>query len=507
VIHSDYLDLAIGLAVVFFLAGMLVSGLNEGVSWLTRVRSKFLWAYLYDLFNDDRKNRALPRGRAGIMRLWGSTKDHRPQAGGSTFQVTDDDIETTDWLKRLAYALDPIDAPQLTKPGGAPPLTTIKNIPPKSLAQAFLEVFADVGRQDVTRAVATILDRAASPTQIATGIEQLTRRLDLASSNASTAFTTFRARLAEIGFANNATELEQRRAAADTLTTALMPGRDEGPDLRLRDAWRAAAEAWPQGLGIDQVRAVVDATARVFPDSFARLRIETALAKLGANSPLSPTLRRLWESASGEIDTFRDNVESYLDSELQRLSGYYRRCIRVVMFSFAFLVAVVGGIDAISVGRNLWRNPEARSSLVQLADQIGTAPTTSVDAAAPGSQPDEAASTPTTTSGLERIQAECAKAHPPDDATISSPEEAAAAYGKVRTCVGDALDQLTGVGVIDNALWMDPRAWWDDWWNSRFWVHAIGIILTSLALMLGAPFWFDIIKRATGLRKGARGDT
>ena len=34
-----------------------------------------------------------------------------------------------------------------------------------------------------------------------------------------------------------------------------------------------------------------------------------------------------------------------------------------------------------------------------------------------------------------------------------------------------------------------------------------GIVATALALMLGAPFWFDLIKRATGLRKGLSGDT
>jgi hypothetical protein len=93
-----------------------------------------------------------------------------------------------------------------------------------------------------------------------------------------------------------------------------------------------------------------------------------------------------------------------------------------------------------------------------------------------------------TVKGLELIQKKCSDAHPPDDATISNPDEAAAAYAKVRNCVGDALDQLTGVGVIDHALWMDPGAWWHDWASWRFWLHAVGIVATALALML-APFW------------------
>ena len=492
-VHSDYLDLAIGLAVVFFLAGMLVSGVNEGISWMTRVRSKFLWAYLYDLF-DQRAERALPRGRLGIVKLWGGRNDRRPEAGGSTITVPTDCVEAGDWLKRVAYALDPIDAPQLTSRSNKT-LTTIKSVPPASLAQALLEVFSDVGRQEVTRPIRTVLDHSATPEDLKAAIDRLTRLLDAEFSDLERAATTFRSKLIELGDAHTSVLDEQRRNAADELT-ALAPKPAGHTDQQLRDAWRAAAVAWPEGTNDDQLRAVVDATTRVYPDGFARLRIETALTKLDPESPLAPTLKRLWETASGQIDAFRGNVESYLEGELKRLSGYYRRSIRIVMLSLAFLVAFAGGIDSISVGRNLWRNPADRAALVSLADGVASGTATSTDSDA-GS----------TVKGLELIQKKCADAHPPDEATIATPEDAAAAYAKVRNCVGDALDHLTGVGVIDHALWMDPGAWWDDWINWRFWLHAIGIGATALALMLGAPFWFDLIKRATGMRKGLSGDT
>lgn len=38
--------------------------------------------------------------------------------------------------------------------------------------------------------------------------------------------------------------------------------------------------------------------------------------------------------------------------------------------------------------------------------------------------------------------------------------------------------------------------------------HGIGILLGAVALFMGAPFWFDVIKRLTGLRKlSPAGDT
>ena len=493
-IDSEYLDLAVGMAVVFFLAGMVVSGLNEGIAWLTRVRAKFLWSYLYDLFDGDRSARALPRGRLGITKLWGKRNDKRPAAGGSTIALTPGAIGTTDWLSRVAYALDPIDAPQLLTHAGT--LTTIKSVPASSLAQGFLEVFADVGRQEVTRSVGVLLDRNAEAGEATVAIDRATQLLDAGLKDVRDAFTTFHTQLAATGDASDEAMDQARRDAADALTGALLALHGSGSDPRLRDAWRAASQAWPTGPSDDQLREVVDATARLFPANFARLRVAAAIAELDPQSPLAPTLRRLWEVSSGEIDTFRGNVESYFDGEFQRLSGYYRRCIRTVTFALALLVALVGGVDAISVGRNLWRNPNERAALVQLADDVaqdGT-PITTSDAAGTGI-------------GLERIQQECAKAHPTDADTINGVDDAADAYAKVRNCVSGALDQLTGVAVINRALWVDAGAWWADWANSRFWVHAIGITFTALALMLGAPFWFDIIKRLTGLRKGPAGDT
>ena len=60
---SDYIDLAIGLAAVFFLASLVVSALADGIQWPLRVRSKFLWAYLHDL-TSVRRVHLLPRGQA-----------------------------------------------------------------------------------------------------------------------------------------------------------------------------------------------------------------------------------------------------------------------------------------------------------------------------------------------------------------------------------------------------------------------------------------------------------
>ena len=493
--HSPYLDLATGLAVIFFLCSLVVSGLNEGLNWITRVRAKFLWAYLHDLFDSER-GKALPRGFGAIANLWGARNDKRPSSGGDANVPTSGVVEASAWLSRLAYALDPIDAPPLrtsAKSAKASNLTTIKNVPAASLAQALVEVFSDVGRQEIESAITVILDPRADPAAVTAAIDRTARSVDASgAATVSAALNEFRDSLVAASGTSDDERPAAVQTAADTLATALLgiPNAQDTPGFT--EAWREVSRAWPAAPGSDQVTAAGHALAHTFPTGFSRQRIENALTRLGPKSPLYPTLRRVWEAACGDVDKFRKGIETYFDGELHRLSGYYRRSIRIVVFGLAVLVAAAGAVDTFSITRSLWRNPGDRAALIQQADQL----------AGSGS----AAAGASTAGALEGVKLACENAHPSDTSTITNPDEAAAAYTKVRTCVSDALDHLTGLGVIDHAVWIDPSAWSHDWAHG-FLGHAAGVLLTALALSLGAPFWFDAIKRLTGVRKGMVGET
>ena len=83
-------------------------------------------------------------------------------------------------------------------------------------------------------------------------------------------------------------------------------------------------------------------------------------------------------------------------------------------------------------------------------------------------------------------------------------------------CVDDALTQLSGLGVIDQSLWASPSEWLDDFapfyrsdgeQGGDWALHTLGVALTAAALVLGSSFWFDLIKRLTGLRRHLVGQT
>jgi hypothetical protein len=397
-IRSEYLDLAIAMSTVFFLASLAVSGLQEAVQFPLRVRSKFLWAYLHDLVTVGQKK--LPTGIRGILTLWGKSNDVRPPVESEPAEVPvvagdPKFLKFNTWrtqqpaanalLSGLATALDPIAAPELSDAAGRRRQTTIQHIPAASLAQALVEVFS-------------------------AGVSEPTV-------------------LAEQSIDGGAT-----------------------------------AE-----------------------------RITEALKNLGA-APLGKTARRLWEAAQADVDTFRKNLEGYFDAEMVRLSGYYRRSIRLIVGTLAVLVAVFANIDTFAVTKGLWHNPQGRSALIAQADALVVAPPTSVAGSV--------ADTPL----LRQLQQKCQPQPTPQEST----EALAKDLERSRACVDDVLTNVTGLGVVDHAIWTGLSKWWGNWTNRSFggWLlHALGVFVTAVALFLGSSFWFDLIKRLTGIRRGLVGQT
>jgi hypothetical protein len=42
---------------------------------------------------------------------------------------------------------------------------------------------------------------------------------------------------------------------------------------------------------------------------------------------------------------------------------------------------------------------------------------------------------------------------------------------------------------------------WDAWWTQVFNLsHVIGMVLTTVAIMFGAPFWWEVLRRLMGMR-------
>jgi hypothetical protein len=520
---SEYLDLAIAMAVVFFLASLIVSGLNEGIQRAFRIRSKFLWAFLHDLA-DKQRTKALPEGKAGVINLRGN--DMRPlmklaqptrqkgepsspardmarrwaAAPTPSARQVDGSGRTSDFLQLLFRSLEPIGAPELrSKDKKAKQKTTISHVPTASLAQAFLEVFAEVGRTRMDALVLELSERLLADDPM--GDAALVMRVAEGAGKEKEA--AFSDALAAFVAAVRGAKDDGAAAVVFSRSVAVIPGAHtgvvQGEDLStaaagLVSAVRAAQPHDPGSATPEPVRTAAEtmssAIIRTFPEGFARQRIDVALAGL-EDSPIGPTARRLWEAAEGKVDEFRAGLEHWFDSEMIRLGGYYKRSIRVILAILALVVAFTLNIDSLQLVRDLWRNPDGRTALVTQADEL---------AATPGATPPAAGT-------LRKLQADCEAEAATTTVEGTDVEKTTDRIRAARTCVNDALNKLSGLNVVDRPIWK-ASLWGEDWTKSWAWIlHPLGLAGTTLALVLGAPFWFDLLKRLTGIRSGKVGQT
>ncbi|MEO3857695.1 hypothetical protein ABGB08_22515 [Acrocarpospora sp. B8E8] len=167
-----------------------------------------------------------------------------------------------------------------------------------------------------------------------------------------------------------------------------------------------------------------------------------------------------------DMEAFRKGVEDWFDGEMTRLTLLYRRYVRWAVGVLSLLVTLLFSMDALEYGKTLLNDNAYRSAVAAFADQ--------------GEQ------------ALAPIKAQC---EPDKD---------------IYTCVTDVLSTPAFVKIFAHApvsAAIPPSgspAWtWrgGDWWDRLVTPsHWPGFLLTLVALLFGAPFWWDMFRRVTGLK-------
>jgi hypothetical protein len=166
-----------------------------------------------------------------------------------------------------------------------------------------------------------------------------------------------------------------------------------------------------------------------------------------SNANLRTLLQALLDESANDLDAFRAGIARWFDSAMDRLSGAYKRFTQVVTFSVGLLLAAGLNVDAIHVARTLYADPPLRAAMVSAAEaQVKQSPS----------------------------------------AAKSAPAAIAAQLGDFAKAESD-LTQVAPVG------WPSGPYSFDAW-------VGLGWLLTALAGLLGAPFWFDTLQTIVNVR-------
>lgn len=175
--------------------------------------------------------------------------------------------------------------------------------------------------------------------------------------------------------------------------------------------------------------------------------LHTMVAKID-NDVAKKRLGDALDHARGNVDAFRLNLEDAFNDVMDRATGWYKRKVQIILFIVA--LAVAGGLnaDTLNVADRLARDDAVRAQVVAQAQA----------AVADNTQSDESPTTKEVEKQIERARA------------------TALPLG------------WSGENVQEGKL------------GFVILLKAAGILMTAVAMLLGAPFWFDTLGKFARLR-------
>ena len=164
------------------------------------------------------------------------------------------------------------------------------------------------------------------------------------------------------------------------------------------------------------------------------------IGKIKVGHPLKEILGAMVDDGDDAANALKERLAGWFDEGMSRVSGWYKRRAKLFIFIIAGTVTVATNASSIHIAEELWRNDALRTQIAARA-------------------------------------------------------EAAVEDGNVSTVGAGNLESLESFPIG----WGEREGGWLDWLKRIF-----GWLMTTAAVSLGAPFWFDLLGKVANLR-GAGG--
>ncbi len=180
--------------------------------------------------------------------------------------------------------------------------------------------------------------------------------------------------------------------------------------------------------------------------SFADAAVELARKAESVPEGLRDRLNNLTVDVGEDLVAVKAGLEHWFDDAMEALESRYKKWATTWLFVIGLAIAVATNSSAVNVAVDLWNDTTTRDAVVAAAEGVSSA---GADAAA-----------------------------------ITDVANTTEALTQLRLPVG-------WTGLAPGGV---------DWWVS----HVAGWLATAALLMLGAPFWFDLLGKLVSLRTSGR---
>jgi hypothetical protein len=533
---SVVIDVVIAMALVFFVFSLVTSGLREVVAWLASTRSKVLWRSVRELLDDPISHGLQPLYEAVAQQPSEVGAEYRSSVNASerSLRTSRDELTTPEgWSAAVDTEMSALGAALISSDGLQGPLTQARTL----LKEAYREptrmstitdmLFPSNSTQGRPRSpvVPTIGNVTVIAESVHNGIRSFTdavydhpliRQVDKTVAGTKSQLTWL-----ESG--------DFSGAALDLIQAA-------GVERVMTDRWAEAVKDIAEAIGREEaeisaelVSALKQVEDRIVAGTVTTGAIETALVQLKTQllteadsdthrkrvgrklealqlslleiepldlieqglealeniGPVRDTVARAAAAARSaetaavdQLSAVSANIGSWYDARMASLTVWYRKRSRFVGFVLAFLVVLGFNVDAVDLPRELWQNEAIRSALVAVAE------TSELDLAACTDK----STTEDVTECVEDVEA-----------VVDELIETGLPVGWVAAndCNGRCDNPL-------ETLWFSSGA--DGNWLLSGLLKLAGWMLAAAALSMGASFWFDVMRRAMGIKAATKSD-
>ncbi|MBK8491028.1 MAG: hypothetical protein IPL49_09095 [Saprospirales bacterium] len=173
------------------------------------------------------------------------------------------------------------------------------------------------------------------------------------------------------------------------------------------------------------------------------------------DSPLKSVLQQLKEDAQHDKEAFKQKVELWFNDVMDRASGWYKRQMQRILIVLGLGIAISFNVDSLQIYGQLSRDPETAN----------------------------------------KIALEAAKVVEGQEAA----DEPLAMKKELYELVNANLEELKSPLGIGWAHVTPATMTWQGWLHKAF-----GWLVTAIAISLGAPFWFDMLRKMVNIRSSGK---
>lgn len=187
-------------------------------------------------------------------------------------------------------------------------------------------------------------------------------------------------------------------------------------------------------------------------------RIEEKLDTL-PDADLKGVLKQFLRESEQDSEAFKAKVRTWYNDVMDRASGWYKRYTQKILVGMGFCIAVIFNADTLAIYERLESDPETLQQVLTLAEDY--------------------------VNGKDGLEIAPPQMSPEFDASLA----------KLEGMINDQIESVKsplGLGW-KNVDWSEVT-WYD------LALKLLGWTVTALAVSLGAPFWFDLLRKLVNIR-------